>query len=100
MDAVGSPKRRRKDAEQGVLPSSTNLPLVRQARRPEGDDEDDQRRTAFKMRKLFEKSIISEINKKLWARRAREKRYFLHYEKGKYNLVNLDLKKKGHDQRY
>jgi hypothetical protein len=28
------------------------------------------------------------------------KRYFLHYQKGKYNLINLALKKKGHDQKF
>jgi hypothetical protein len=28
------------------------------------------------------------------------KNYLLHYAKGKYYLVNLNLKKKGHDQRY
>lgn len=28
------------------------------------------------------------------------KRYFLHYKKGKYYLVNLSLKKKGHSQKY
>jgi len=30
----------------------------------------------------------------------KKKRFFLHYKKGKYNLINLSLKKKGHDQRY
>jgi len=28
------------------------------------------------------------------------KNYLLHYRKGKYYLVNLDLKKRGHDQKY
>ena len=28
------------------------------------------------------------------------KRYFLHYQKGKYYLINLDLKKKGHQQKF
>jgi len=32
--------------------------------------------------------------------KQKPKRYFLHYKKGKYILVNLDLKKKGHEQRY
>ncbi len=97
MDAEGSPKTTpeatRKKPQGGFRRVATR-------RETEGGDEDDQRRTAVKMRKLFEKSIISEINKKLWRRKAGEKRYFLHYEKGKYNLVNLDLKKKGHDQKY
>jgi len=45
------------------------------------------------MRKPFEKSLMSEVNKKLW-----KKRYFLHYAGGKYYLINLTLKKKGHEQ--
>jgi hypothetical protein len=28
------------------------------------------------------------------------KNYLLHYAKGKYYLINLKLKKKGHDQKY
>jgi hypothetical protein len=28
------------------------------------------------------------------------KNYLLHYAKGKYNLINLSLKKKGHEQKY
>jgi len=28
------------------------------------------------------------------------KRYFLHYKKGKYILMDLSLKKKGHRQKY
>jgi len=28
------------------------------------------------------------------------KNYLLHYAKGKYYLINLSLKKKGHEQRY
>jgi hypothetical protein len=49
------------------------------------------------MRKLSEKSLVLEINKKL---QRDKKRYFLHYAKGKYHLINLTLKKKGHDQKY
>jgi len=33
-------------------------------------------------------------------RKKKPKRYFLNYKKGKYILINLDLKKKGHEQRY
>jgi hypothetical protein len=53
------------------------------------------------MRNPLEKSAISEINKKLWRgwRRKEGKRFFLHYKNGKYYFINLDLKKKGHDQR-
>jgi len=29
----------------------------------------------------------------------KRKRYFQHYKKGKYYLINLDLKKKGHEQK-
>jgi len=28
------------------------------------------------------------------------KNYLLHYSKGKYYLINLSLKKKGHEQKY
>jgi len=32
-------------------------------------------------------------------KKPKKKRYFLHYKKGKYNLINLSLKKKGHEQK-
>jgi hypothetical protein len=32
--------------------------------------------------------------------RLKLKNYLLHYAKGKYYLINLSLKKKGHDQKY
>jgi len=30
----------------------------------------------------------------------KKKRYFLAYKNGKYHLIRLDLKKKGHEQKY
>jgi len=29
-----------------------------------------------------------------------KRRYFLHYAKGRYYLIDLDLKKKGHQQKW
>ena len=33
-------------------------------------------------------------------KKLKKKKYFLHYKKGKYYLIRLDLKKKGHQQSY
>lgn len=47
-----------------------------------------QKTPLFKMKKL-----TKNFKKQL------DKRYFLHYKKGKYYLLNLSLKKKGHEQK-
>ncbi len=40
-----------------------------------------------------------------WRRKSKKKkpeikRYFLHYQKGKYYFIDLTAKKKGHQQKY
>jgi hypothetical protein len=44
--------------------------------------------------------ITARYKPKLRKQNKNKKIYFLHYKKGKYILINLSLKKKGHQQRY
>jgi len=51
----------------------------------------------------LKKTPLSKVGERLrkgGQRSATKKRYFLHYRKGKYLIIDLDLKKKGHRQKY